>query len=152
MTLAERVLLGGAIRITQLRPASDAGLHAMALHVIGNLLCELGDGFKLAMEWIGRGRYVIPSQAIGAAERLLQMALDYARERRTFGKRIGDHMGGQTLQQVVTIHRAENRLLMRQPGVDAADDVVVCLPVQKPKQDKRRDPEQDEETQREPKA
>lgn len=56
-------------------------------HVLG----EVGEGFKLAMEWIGRGRYVIPSRAIGAAERLLQMAIDYAGERKTFGVPIADH-------------------------------------------------------------
>jgi alkylation response protein AidB-like acyl-CoA dehydrogenase len=56
-----------------------------------NVLGEVGDGFALAMEWIGRGRYVIPSQAVGAAERLLGMAIEYANQRRTFGKPIGDH-------------------------------------------------------------
>ncbi len=56
-----------------------------------NVLCEVGDGFKLAMEWIGRGRYIIPSQAVGAAERLLDMGLEYARQRHTFGKPIGEH-------------------------------------------------------------
>lgn len=56
-----------------------------------NVLCEVGDGFKLAMEWIGRGRYVIPSQAIGASERLLTMAIEYSRQRETFGKPIGEH-------------------------------------------------------------
>ena len=56
-----------------------------------NVLGELGDGFKLAMEWIGRGRYVIPSVAIGAAERLLTMAIEYANQRETFGSPIGEH-------------------------------------------------------------
>ncbi|EHN10197.1 Butyryl-CoA dehydrogenase [Patulibacter medicamentivorans] len=56
-----------------------------------NVLGQVGDGFRLAMEWIGRGRYVIPSQAIGAAERLLTMAVEYATQRETFGKPIGEH-------------------------------------------------------------
>jgi alkylation response protein AidB-like acyl-CoA dehydrogenase len=56
-----------------------------------NVLGEVGEGFKLAMEWIGRGRYVIPSRAIGAAERLLSMAVEYAGQRETFGVPIGDH-------------------------------------------------------------
>jgi len=56
-----------------------------------NVLGKLGDGFKLAMEWIGRGRYVIPSVAIGAAERLLTMAIEYANQRETFGSPIGEH-------------------------------------------------------------
>jgi alkylation response protein AidB-like acyl-CoA dehydrogenase len=56
-----------------------------------NVLGEVGDGFRLAMEWIGRGRYVIPSQAVGAAERLLAMAIEYANQRETFGSPIGEH-------------------------------------------------------------
>ncbi len=56
-----------------------------------NVLGEVGDGFRLAMEWIGRGRYVIPSVAIGASERLLGMAIEYANQRETFGSPIGDH-------------------------------------------------------------
>ncbi|HEY0277160.1 MAG TPA: acyl-CoA dehydrogenase family protein [Solirubrobacterales bacterium] len=56
-----------------------------------NVLGEVGEGFGLAMEWIGRGRYVIPSQAVGAAERLLGMAVDYANQRETFGSPIGEH-------------------------------------------------------------
>jgi acyl-CoA dehydrogenase len=56
-----------------------------------NVLGQVGDGFTLAMEWIGRGRYVIPSQAVGAAERLLGMAVEYSNQRRTFGEAIGEH-------------------------------------------------------------
>jgi acyl-CoA dehydrogenase len=56
-----------------------------------NVLGEVGQGFALAMEWIGRGRYVIPSRAVGAAERLLAMAVEYAQQRKTFGAPIGEH-------------------------------------------------------------
>jgi acyl-CoA dehydrogenase len=41
------------------------------------------------MRWIGRGRYIIPSHALGIAERALQMAIQYANTRETFGKPIG---------------------------------------------------------------
>ena len=54
-----------------------------------NILGEIGQGFELAMKWIGRGRYIIPSHAIGIAERALQMAIDYANTRETFGRPIG---------------------------------------------------------------
>jgi alkylation response protein AidB-like acyl-CoA dehydrogenase len=53
-----------------------------------NVLGEIGKGFELGMEWIGKGRYLIPARALGAAERLLQMALDHANTRETFGKPI----------------------------------------------------------------
>jgi acyl-CoA dehydrogenase len=54
-----------------------------------NMLGELGQGFELGMKWIGKGRYLIPSNALGIAERALGMAIDYANTRETFGKKIG---------------------------------------------------------------
>jgi alkylation response protein AidB-like acyl-CoA dehydrogenase len=54
-----------------------------------NILGEVGQGFDLGMQWIGKGRYIIPSNAIGIAERALQMAIDYANVRETFGRPIG---------------------------------------------------------------
>jgi len=56
-----------------------------------NILGELGQGFKLAMEWIGKGRYIIPSHALGIAERALSMAIEYANTRETFGAPIGTY-------------------------------------------------------------
>jgi acyl-CoA dehydrogenase len=54
-----------------------------------NVLGEIGQGFELGMQWIERGRYIIPSTALGICERALQMAIDYANTRETFGKPIG---------------------------------------------------------------
>jgi acyl-CoA dehydrogenase len=54
-----------------------------------NILGEIGQGFELGMQWIGKGRYTIPSHALGIAERALQMAIEHARTRETFGKPIG---------------------------------------------------------------
>ena len=54
-----------------------------------NVLGEVGQGFALGMQWIGKGRYIIPSHALGVAERALQMAIDHANTRETFGKPIG---------------------------------------------------------------
>jgi len=55
-----------------------------------NILGDLGGGFNLGMKWIGQGRYMIPARGIGAAERLLQMAIDHAKTRVTFGKPIAE--------------------------------------------------------------
>jgi alkylation response protein AidB-like acyl-CoA dehydrogenase len=43
-----------------------------------NVLGEIGQGFELGMKWIMRGRYTIPSHALGIAERALQMATNQA--------------------------------------------------------------------------
>jgi alkylation response protein AidB-like acyl-CoA dehydrogenase len=55
-----------------------------------NILGEVGRGFELAMRWIGQGRYLLPARAIGACERLLDMGIEYARTRSTFGEPIAE--------------------------------------------------------------
>ncbi|WP_085524277.1 acyl-CoA dehydrogenase family protein [Tuberibacillus sp. Marseille-P3662] len=55
-----------------------------------NILGELHGGYKLGLEWIGFNRWVVAARAIGAAERLLQDAIDYSKQRMTFGKPIAD--------------------------------------------------------------
>ena len=55
-----------------------------------NILGEMGQGFKLGMQWIGQGRWVIAARAVGAAERLLQMGIEHANTRVTFGQPIGE--------------------------------------------------------------
>ncbi|WP_100399035.1 acyl-CoA dehydrogenase family protein [Bacillus sp. FJAT-44742] len=55
-----------------------------------NILGELHGGYNLGLEWIGFARWIVGARAVGAAERLLQMAIDYANERETFGRPIAD--------------------------------------------------------------
>src|SRR5260370_13959597 len=43
------------------------------------------------MAWIGEGRIIAPARAMGAAQRLLEMALDYSRERIAFGRPIAEY-------------------------------------------------------------
>ena len=56
-----------------------------------NVLGEVGWGFKLAMQWIGNGRYLSPSGAIGGAERLLEMAIEHSKNRESMGRPIADY-------------------------------------------------------------
>src|SRR5690606_22269100 len=55
-----------------------------------NVLGEVGRGFELAMRWIGRGRYLLPARALGACERLVEMAMEHARNRVTFGQPLSE--------------------------------------------------------------
>lgn len=55
-----------------------------------NILGEVGQGFTLALQWIGRGRYLLPARALGACERLVEMAMEHARNRVTFGQPIAE--------------------------------------------------------------
>ncbi len=69
-----------------------------------NVLGEVGQGFELAMRWIGQGRYMIPARAIGSTERMLQMAIDYAKARRSMGHPIADY---QAIQWMIADSQVE---------------------------------------------
>jgi alkylation response protein AidB-like acyl-CoA dehydrogenase len=49
------------------------------------------DGFKVAMATLDGGRIGIAAQALGIAQRCLDLAIAQAKERRTFGKSISEH-------------------------------------------------------------
>jgi acyl-CoA dehydrogenase len=49
-----------------------------------------GEGFKVAMQVLDRGRLHISGVCIGVAQRLITESVNYAREREQFGQRIGD--------------------------------------------------------------
>ena len=49
-----------------------------------------GEGFKVAMQVLDRGRLHISAVCVGVGERLIREAVAYAREREQFGQRIGD--------------------------------------------------------------
>ncbi len=56
----------------------------------GNRLGGEGEGFKIAMRVLDRGRLHIAAVCVGIAERLIADAVAYATERRQFGKPIAD--------------------------------------------------------------
>ncbi|HZB22683.1 MAG TPA: acyl-CoA dehydrogenase family protein [Gaiellaceae bacterium] len=55
------------------------------------LLHEEGLGFAVAMATLDGGRIGIAAQALGIAQAAYDVAREYAKERRTFGKRIAEH-------------------------------------------------------------
>ena len=58
-----------------------------------NLLGKEGEGFKIAMSNLDAGRIGIAAQSLGIAEAALHYAVDYAKERKQFGKSIGANQG-----------------------------------------------------------
>ena len=56
-------------------------------------LGEEGEGFKLAMSALDEGRLGVGAFALGLARGALEIALEYAKERETFGKPIIQHQG-----------------------------------------------------------
>ncbi|HBZ08470.1 MAG TPA: acyl-CoA dehydrogenase [Bacillus bacterium] len=56
-----------------------------------NLLGEEGQGFKIAMMTLDGGRNGIAAQAVGIAQGALDAAVEYAKERKQFGRPIADN-------------------------------------------------------------
>lgn len=72
-----------------------------AANIIGG---EPGKGFKTAMKVLDRGRLHISAVACGMASRILEESVNYARERKQFGQRIGDF---QLIQAMLADSQAE---------------------------------------------
>jgi len=61
----------------------------------GNVLGEVGKGYKIAIETLNEGRIGIGAQMTGLAQGALDHALSYAKQRKQFGKAIAEFQGVQ---------------------------------------------------------
>ncbi|ALS58724.1 acyl-CoA dehydrogenase family protein [Pandoraea norimbergensis] len=77
------------------------GVRVPAANIIGG---EAGKGFKTAMKVLDRGRLHVAALSCGMAQRILNEAVAYARERKQFGQRIGDF---QLVQAMLADSQAE---------------------------------------------
>ena len=99
-----------------------------ASHRVG----EEGGGFKLAQRWLGAGRVKHGARALGVAERCLEMATSYAKQRSTFGRPLADRQGIQWKLADIFIELQAARLLVYKAatrldkGEDAREDAYVC--------------------------
>jgi len=92
-----------------------------------NRLGEEGEGFKIAMRVLDRGRLHIAAVCIGVAERLIADAVAYATDRKQFGKAIAEH---QLIQGMIADAKTEAlaaRALVLETAAakDAGKDVVM---------------------------
>ena len=72
-----------------------------------------GDGYRIALASLETGRIGIAAQSVGMAQAALEMALDYAKERKTFGARIFDHQAvGFRLADLATQLEAARQLVL----------------------------------------
>ena len=76
------------------------------------LLHEEARGFRVAMQTLDGGRIGIAAQAVGIAQAAYEVALAYARERRTFGKAIGEHQAIQAKLANMSMEIDAARLLV----------------------------------------
>ena len=113
------ILDGDQVRVT--RDEEKLGLNSSITNDIAidgayverdRLLHEEGRGFRVAMQTLDGGRIGIAAQAVGIAQAAYEVALAYARERRTFGKTIGEHQAIQAKLADMSMEIDAARLLV----------------------------------------
>jgi alkylation response protein AidB-like acyl-CoA dehydrogenase len=77
-----------------------------------NVMGEVGQGYKIAIETLNEGRIAIGAQMIGLARGALDYAVAYAKERKQFGKAIGEFQGVQFELAKMAIEVEAARLLV----------------------------------------
>lgn len=88
---------------------------------VANRIGGEGEGFKIAMQGLDGGRLNIGACSLGAAGACLELARNYMRERRQFGKRLADFQALQFKLADMATKMAAARLLLHQAAskVDA---------------------------------
>jgi len=77
-----------------------------------NVMGEVGKGYKVAIETLNEGRIAIGAQMIGLARAALEHAVAYAKERKQFGKTIGEFQAVQFDLAKMAIEVEAARLLV----------------------------------------
>lgn len=99
---------------------------------VENRLGEEGQGFRVAMQVLDRGRLHIASVCVGVAERLIEESVRYAAERKQFGQAIANF---QMIQAMLADCRAEasaaramvlEAARKRDRGEDVVMDAAAC--------------------------
>ena len=79
-----------------------------------NLLGEPGRGFKYAMEVLNDGRISLAAGAVGAAKEMIDRSVEFARERRQFGRPIAEFemIRGKVAEMMTGTYAAESMVYM----------------------------------------
>ena len=94
-----------------------------------NLLGGEGEGFRIAMQTFDRSRPVVAAQAVGLAQGAIDLAVDYAMRRHTFGQPLLEHQGIQFKLAGLEAATAAARALTLQAAaaVDDGDPAMTKL-------------------------
>ena len=97
-----------------------------------NRLGDEGEGFKLAETWLVHARIPYAAAVIGVAQAALQLAIDWAKQRETFGSQLADKQAIQWMIADCEIELRAARLLVYQAawkgdlGQDIKVDASIC--------------------------
>ena len=98
----------------------------------GNILGDLGKGYKTAIETLNEGRIGIGAQMIGLAKGALQQAISYTKERKQFGKSIAEFQAvqHQLARAAVDVEAATlavyNAARLREAGRPFLTEAAIC--------------------------
>jgi alkylation response protein AidB-like acyl-CoA dehydrogenase len=98
----------------------------------GQVLGEIGKGYKVAIETLNEGRIGIGAQMIGLAKGALEHAIRYTKERKQFGKAIADFQGVQfqLARAAVELEAAKltvyNAARLRDAGRPFLTEAAIC--------------------------
>lgn len=92
-----------------------------------NLIAKEGEGFKVAMSVLDKGRLHISAVATGVSKRLIREMVTYALERKQFGKPIFEHqlIQGMIADSQAETYAAECMILDAARRRDAGEDVTM---------------------------
>jgi len=81
-----------------------------------NRIGEEGEGFKIALTCIDNGRYTVGAGALGLIRASLDASIRYAKQRKTFGRPIGDHQLVRRMISLMVQRRDAAELLIYKAG------------------------------------
>jgi acyl-CoA dehydrogenase family protein 9 len=105
-----------------IRGAATANIAFEAAKVpAGNVLGDVGRGFKVAMEILNLGRLSLAGACVGQSRRLLELSIAHAQQRRAFGRAIGEFglVKDKISRMVVDIYALESAVYLTTGLVDA---------------------------------
>jgi alkylation response protein AidB-like acyl-CoA dehydrogenase len=82
----------------------------------GELLGEIGEGFKIAMSALDRGRYSVAAGCVGIAQGCVNESIKYAKERRQFDRPVASFQLVQELIAEMVVDADAARLLVWRAG------------------------------------
>ncbi len=113
---------GARLATHGVRGSATANLSFDAAKVpAGNVLGDVGRGFKVAMEVLNLGRVSLAGACVGQSRRLLELAIAHAQQRRAFGRAIGEFglIKDKISRMVVEIYALESAVYLTTGLVDA---------------------------------
>jgi alkylation response protein AidB-like acyl-CoA dehydrogenase len=75
---------------------------------VDNVLGDVGEGFRIIMRFLDENRLSVAASCVGTAERMLELAIEYSKQRKTFGQPIADRQAIQWMlaDSAVDVHAA----------------------------------------------